>query len=409
MPTRYRALILGLLGLGFITFPFLWLGLKYNYATGAITTVWNGANGIKFFSNLLIAFGFVAILVVTHYTNKYWDWMRPVKHTLHPVVEIMEQPWWKPVAMLIVLSAVFFLSDKSLDLGVQLGIYILLALGLNITVGFTGLLVLGYAAFFSFGAYIFAVCQQLIPGLQWWIAFPFVFVIGGLLGWLLGLPCLRLRGDYLAIVTLGFAESFKELLSNLKITNGDKGITLSPASMLQPIPGLTQIQTAYIVVAVFLFASLFFIRRLYNSPIGRAWVAIREDEIAANSMGIDVVKLKLLAFALSAGVGALSGLLYILYASFIDPSSAAFDKSAMVLAMVVLGGIGSIYGVMLGAALLYLIPEFLRDSQTIQSLSPHFSDYRLLIFGAIMVAMMLLRPQGLLGSHRHRHEIKRDT
>lgn len=409
MPTRYRAILLGLLGLGLITFPFLWLGLKFNFGTGAIATVWNLANGIKFFSNLLIAFATVALLMALHYSNKKWNWWRPVSQTLQPLALASEQPWWKPLLMAVALAAAFLLDDKSLGLGVMLGIYMLLALGLNITVGFTGLLVLGYAAFYAFGSYLFAIGQHYIPGLQWWVAFPAIFLIGGSLGWFLGLPCLRLRGDYLAIVTLGFAESFKELLSNLDVTGGDIGLTLSPASALKPIPGLSQLQTTYIVVALFLFLSLFLIRRLYHSPIGHAWVAIREDEVAANSMGIDVVRMKLLAFAISAGFGSVGGLLFILYTGYINPAAAAFEQSVMILAMVVLGGLGSIYGVLLGATLLFLIPEFLRDSQTIQSLSPNFSDYRLLIFGVIMVAMMLLRPQGLLGSERHKKEMQHDT
>ncbi|PAW79297.1 MAG: hypothetical protein B9S32_04940 [Verrucomicrobia bacterium Tous-C9LFEB] len=409
MFTRLRNYILAFLGLAFITFPFLWLSLKYNYATGNVATVLNWAHGVKFFSNLTVAFAIVAILMALHYSNKKWNWSHPIFLTLRPLAPLVEQPWWTPFLMVVVLSAAFYLDHKSLGLGCMLGIYMILALGLNITIGFTGLLVLGYAAFYAFGAYLFALAQQYIPGLQWWVAFPFIFVLGSALGWIIGLPCLRLRGDYLAIVTLGFAESFKELIGNLNLTGSDIGLSLSARSMVKAIPGLTVLQTTYIIVAVFLFVILFAIRRLYLSPIGRAWVAIREDEVAANSMGIDVVRMKLLAFAISAGIGAVAGMLFILYSSYINPATAAFEQSVIILAMVVLGGLGSIYGVMIGAALLYLIPEFLRDSQLIQDFSPNFSDYRLLIFGAIMVAMMLLRPQGLLGSHRHKHEIKRDT
>lgn len=409
MAARIRILLLTILGLAAITFPFLWLGLKFNYATGAVTTVWNIAHGIKFFDNLLIALVTVAIIVALHYSNKKFQWWRFVEKALAPAAPIFDKPWCKPLIMVLVLASAFLFDDKTLGLSVMLGIYMLLALGLNITVGFAGLLVLGYAAFYAFGAYLFALGQHFIPGLQWWVAFPFIFIIGAALGWLVGLPCLRLRGDYLAIVTLGFAESFKELIGNLKLTGGDIGLSLRPSSALQALPGLSQIQTTYIVVALFLFGSLFLIRRLYNSPIGRAWVAIREDEVAANSMGIDVVQMKLLAFAISAGFGAVGGLLFILYTGYINPAAAAFEQSVIVLAMVVLGGLGSIYGVLLGAALLFLIPEFLRDSQIIQDLSPNFSDYRLLIFGAIMVAMMLLRPQGLLGSRRHKQEMKKET
>jgi branched-chain amino acid transport system permease protein len=284
-----------------------------------------------------------------------------------------------------------------------MGLYMIRALGLNITIGFTGLLVLGYAGFVSLGAYAFAVGQHSIPDLSWWMAAPLVFIIGGIAGFLVGLPCLRLRGDYLAIVTLGFAESFRELTRNLeKITGGEQGLIVSNSiqSITLPIVGIiSKPLVTYWIVVLVVFATVWFIQRIYGSRIGKAWIAIREDEIAAASMGIPVVKMKLLAFALSAAFGALSGVLMVAYTPFIDPSAAQFDESVKVLAMVILGGLGSIPGVLFGSAVLYLIPEILRDRL------PFLSEYRLLLFGVIMVVMMLYRPQVIFGTKRHQLEL----
>jgi branched-chain amino acid transport system permease protein len=407
MAARPRFYVLCLLSLAAITFPFLWLKLAFDYKAGAVSVTWAFDNGLLFFQNLS-----PAVLAAVCFGVGIWLWphCKPVVHSL-PLDRVRPTTLKKAlVAVLIVgvLVGGFFFDDKYLGLGILMGIYMLQALGLNITVGFTGILVIGYAAFYSFGAYVFAVLQQphYFPGLQWWAALPVVFVCGATLGWLLGLPCLRLRGDYLAIVTLGFAESYREVLRNLELTGGDKGISVAPVSQIQAAPGLTAQQTKYFLVFFVLLMVIFLIRRLYRSPIGRAWVAIREDEIAANSMGIPVVRMKLLAFSLSAAVAAVAGLLYVAHVGFIDPASSAFEQSIMVLAMVILGGIGSIPGVLLGSALLYLLPEYLRDSDFLLRIAPNFSDYRLFIFGGIMVAMMLLRPQGLLGSSRHKQEIQ---
>jgi len=409
MVARIRSFALGVLGLLVISFPFLWLKLDYNFAGGTVKIAPNLQNGFDFFRNLIPVFIIVLVFALLNWIKKAAHLERPLNRCFSAIARISAQPWFRPVLLFLVLDGVFFMNDKYLGLAIMMGIYMIQAVGLNITVGMTGLLVIGYAAFYAFGAYAFAVAQIKIPGLLWWEAAPFIFVAGGLLGWFIGLPCLRLRGDYLAIVTLGFAESFRELMRNLNITGGDKGIGLSPASQLTPLPYLTLQQSKYVLVTLFVFGVVFIVRRIYRSPIGRTWVAIREDETAAAAMGIPVVRMKLFAFALSAAFAAIAGLLYVMHVGFIDPAAGAFEQSVMVLAMVILGGLGSIEGALLGSAVLFLVPEFLRDSDFLLAISPNFSDYRLLIFGSIMVVMMLIRPQGLLGSRRRQLEINPES
>jgi branched-chain amino acid transport system permease protein len=285
----------------------------------------------------------------------------------------------------------------------------------------TGLLVLGYAGFYAFGAYFFALMQQQFSFFPWWLAAPLAFPLGGAVGYLLGLPCLRLRGDYLAIVTLGFAEAFRETIRNLDCVGADQGIILKPGAMFQGFWGLSRGDTCFIFTALILFLAVFLVQRLYHSPVGRAWVAIRENEVAAEAMGVPVVQMKLLAFSLSAAVAAVAGVIAGAKDGYISPALCEFQQSIMVLAMVILGGLGNSYGALLGAALLYLVPEYLklmpstiRDNPHLAAYVPkfvndslqHLSDYRLLLFGAVMVIMMLYRPQGLLGSARRKTEMR---
>ena len=330
------------------------------------------------------------------------------------------ETYWQWAVMPIVLASAFVLSSSSLSLLTNVGIYMILALGLNITVGMTGLLVLGYAGFYGFGAYVFALGQQQFPWFPWWAAAPCAFILGGGAGYLLGLPCLRLRGDYLAIVTLGFAEAFRELIRNLPFAGADKGILLQHDAVFHRSLDLGTGQIAFLVTALALFLAVFLVERVHRSPIGRAWIAIRENEVAAASVGVPVVQMKLLAFSLSAAIAAVAGVLYGAKDGFVSPSLCEFQQSIMILAMVILGGLSNSYGALLGAALLYLVPEYLKllpsmiqQDPTLNAVVPPFlqnalgdlSDYRLLLFGAVMVVMMLYRPQGLLGSSRRKTEM----
>lgn len=271
-------------------------------------------------------------------------------------------------------------------------IYVVLGLGLNITVGLAGLLDLGYVAFFGVGAYTYAILNTRF-GLDFWICLPIGGLTGALVGVLLGFPILRLRGDYLAIVTLGFGSIAKIVYENWEgVFNGAKGIDkiARPGffGMEMDISAATTF-TYYLMLAMVVF-TIFVTNRLKDSRIGRAWMALREDEIACVAMGVDMAKTKLSAYALGAFWAGLVGVIFASQTTYINPASFDFMLSAIVLSMVVLGGMGSIVGVVIAALVLNLLPEYLRA----------FEDYRMLVFGAVMVLMMLFRPQGLVANVR---------
>lgn len=441
MTSRWRPYLLGILGIAALTFPFLWLQLVPDFTKDTVGVAWAPLHGLQFFGDLSPVFVIAFLIWLGVQLNRRFGWDTAL--AANPAWQSAARTWthyWAWGTMPMVLLCVFFFSPSSLSLFTTVGIYMLLALGLNITVGMTGLLVLGYAGFYGFGAYFFALAQQNLPYFPWWMAAPLAFFLGGGVGYLLGLPCLRLRGDYLAIVTLGFAEAFRELMRNLSNddtesttrspflqelahifdTGGDKGIILSDHSTFGRMAGLTGDQLSYLITALVLFLAVFLVQRLYHSPVGRAWMAIRENEVAAAAVGVPVVQMKLLAFSLSAAIAAVAGVLYGAKDGFVSPDICAFRESIMVLAMVILGGLGNTYGALLGAALLYLVPAYLNLMPSIISGSPvlsaivpgfvrdslqHLSDYRLLLFGGVMVLMMLYRPQGLLGSRRRKTEM----
>lgn len=274
--------------------------------------------------------------------------------------------------------------------------YVVLGLGLNIIVGLTGLLNLGYVAFYAAGAYCYALLNHHF-GLGFWAALPLGVIVGTVFGALLCLPVMRLRGDYLAIVTLGFGEIARLVLENWNdFSFGPSGIPniSSPGffSMDISIHGIT-VYLYFIMVGLCLF-TIFVVRRLQNSRAGRAWVAIREDETASQAMGIDTARAKRTAFAVGAGWAGMMGVIFAAKTTFINPASFNFLESAMVLSIVVLGGIGSIPGIAVAALFLILLPEYLRV----------FSNYRMLAFGTAMVVMMIFRPQGIIPHVRRSYE-----
>ena len=306
-------------------------------------------------------------------------------------------------------------------------LYVLLALGLNIVVGFAGLLDLGYIAFYAVGAYTYALLASPHFGLHlpFWVILPVGAGIAALFGVLLGTPTLKLRGDYLAIVTLGFGEIVRIFLNNLSrpvnITNGPQGIALIDPfsidgfSLARPetIAGIDfsgPIKYYYLLLAVML-AIIVVNLRLQNSRIGRAWEAIREDEIAARAMGINTRNLKLLAFAMGASFGGVAGGMFSAIQAFISPESFVLVESIMVVSMVVLGGMGNIWGVILGALLLSFTPEILRWTvEPVQEalfgrslIEPEV--IRMLLFGLALVLIMLFRPAGLLPSAVRKREL----
>ncbi len=306
-------------------------------------------------------------------------------------------------------------------------LYVLLALGLNIVVGFAGLLDLGYVAFYAVGAYTYALLASPHFGLHlpFWIVLPIGAAVAALFGVLLGTPTLKLRGDYLAIVTLGFGEIVRIFLNNLSrpvnITNGPQGIahidpfSIGSFSLARPetIAGIDfsgPIKYYYLLLLVML-AVIVVNLRLQNSRIGRAWEAIREDEIAARAMGINTRNLKLLAFAMGASFGGIAGGMFSAIQAFISPESFVLVESIMVVSMVVLGGMGNIWGVILGAVLLSFTPEILRwtvdpAQQALFGRSLIEPEViRMLLFGLALVLVMLFRPAGLLPSAVRKREL----
>ena len=306
-------------------------------------------------------------------------------------------------------------------------LYIMLALGLNIVVGFAGLLDLGYIAFYAVGAYLYALLASPHFGLHWpaWAILPLGALVAGVFGVLLGAPTLRLRGDYLAIVTLGFGEIIRIFLNNLNtpinITNGPKGIArIDPIAVAgQPlskgievfgitIPGLYLYYYLFVLLAL---GIVFVTIRLQDSRIGRAWVAIREDEVAAKACGIDTRNVKLLAFAMGASFGGVAGGLFAGFQEFVSPESFGLMESVMVLCMVVIGGMGHIPGVIFGGLLLAVLPEVFRHTAGPMQqalfgkvvIDPE--SLRMLLFGIALIAVMLYRPAGLWPDARHRREL----
>ncbi len=313
-------------------------------------------------------------------------------------------------------------------------LYVLLALGLNIVVGYAGLLDLGYVAFFAVGAYLFALLgsphladafpavKAAFPDglhLPIWAIIPMAAALAGLFGVLLGAPTLKLRGDYLAIVTLGFGEIIRVFLNNLdrpiNLTNGPKGISQIDSMKFfgfdlgksHDFFGIefTSVSMYYYLFLVLVIVSVVICHRLENSRIGRAWMAIREDEIAAKAMGINTRNLKLLAFGMGATFGGVSGSMFAAFQGFVSPESFSLMESVMIVAMVVLGGIGHLPGVILGALLLAALPEVLRHvAGPLQAMTGGRLDsaiLRQLLIALAMITIMLSRPRGLWPAPDH--------
>ena len=309
-------------------------------------------------------------------------------------------------------------------------LFVLLSLGLNIVVGFAGLLDLGYIAFYAVGAYVYALLASPHFNIHWpwWAILPIGAAVACFFGVILGTPTLKLRGDYLAIVTLGFGEIIRIFMNNLSepfnLTNGPKGV-----SSIDPINffGISFGNTSHVGPLMFNEATKYYFfllgvlmlvivinLRLQDSRIGRAWEAIREDEIAARAMGINTTRMKLLAFAMGASFGGVSGAIFSSIQGFISPESFVLNESVMVLAMVVLGGMGNIWGVILGAILLSFVPEILRytvDPAQRMIFGRSIIDpevFRMLLFGLAMVVVMLVRPAGLWPSAVRKRELARE-
>lgn len=291
------------------------------------------------------------------------------------------------IGLVIALFIPSFADAYQVDVLTTAMLYALLALGLNLIVGLTGVLHLGYAAFFAIGAYTYGILNVYAHWPFWLGLFPAI-AVAGLCGVLIGLPALRVRGDYLAIVTLGFGEIVRITITNLEPwTGGPNGLLGIAHPKLGDFDfSVTSLPYYYLVLVSMVFAAVVCMR-LIRSRIGRAWIAIRDDELAAGCMGIPVLHLKLLAQACGGAIAGLAGAIFAAKQGTITPDSFDFILSVMVLAMVVLGGLGSVRGAIIGALVLGALPELLRG----------FEQYRMLLFGLSMIAMMRVRPQGFFG------------
>ena len=329
------------------------------------------------------------------------------------------ESWVLTGIVVLALFWPFFVSRGAVDLATLVLIYVMLALGLNVVVGLAGLLDLGYVAFYAVGAYTFALLSEYF-GISFWMSLPLGALLAALFGLVLGFPVLRLRGDYLAIVTLGFGEIIRILLNNwTSLTGGPNGIGGIPEPTLFGMEfgrhvkeegnssfhetfgiaysGEDKVIFLYLISLVLAVFTALVIRRFMRMPVGRAWEALREDEIAARSLGLSRTSVKLTAFTIGAFFAGFAGTVFASKQGFISPESFVFLESAIILAIVVLGGMGSQLGVILAAIAVTILPELARE----------FSEYRMLIFGAAMVLMMVWRPQGLMPMRRIHIELKK--
>ncbi|WP_017349667.1 high-affinity branched-chain amino acid ABC transporter permease LivM [Pantoea sp. A4] len=332
-----------------------------------------------------------------------------------------KQKWLMALLIVVAVAWPFFVSRGSVDIATLTLIYVMLGLGLNVVVGLSGLLVLGYSGFYAIGAYTFALLNHYY-GFGFWQSLPLAGLVAGIFGLLLGFPVLRLRGDYLAIVTLGFGEIVRILLlNNTAITGGPNGIAQIPKptffglefgrrvseggwATFHDVFGMKydpndRVIFLYLVALLLVVLTLFVINRLLRMPLGRAWEALREDEIACRSLGLSPTRIKLTAFTISAAFAGFAGTLFAARQGFVSPESFTFVESAFVLAIVVLGGMGSQLAVILAAVLLVVSRELMRD----------LNEYSMLVLGGLMVLMMIWRPQGLLPMTRPHLKLKQSS
>ncbi len=297
------------------------------------------------------------------------------------------------ILVVFMLAYPFLFNLYNTSIMITALIYVILGLGLNIIIGWGGLLNLGYAAFFSAGAYTYALLYK-YAGIGFWLALPLGGLVAAILGVLVSFPVLRLRGDYLAIVTLGFGEIIRLVLNNAgEVTGGPDGISQIPrpdifgqALALRPAFILT-----YFAAFLATVLTIWIMRRIENSRWGRAWEAMREDEIAARAMGVNITRAKLTTFALGSFFAGIAGVILAAKTTKVTPDSFGLLESFIVLCIVVLGGMGSIPGVVIGALILKLLPEYFRA----------FSSYRMLVFGLVLVIMMVFKPDGLIPKVRN--------
>jgi branched-chain amino acid transport system permease protein len=390
----WKTYAIGLLWLLGLLWPLLGIHPDGTLSFAKTFTVW-----------LYIATG-ISICAVIYLLNKS-DTLRPVTAPIESARKALGAfgktvPTWVWLLALLIVALIYpqLTNRYAQDVAVNVLIYICLGLGLNIVVGLAGMLDLGYIAFYGVGAYTYALLNTHF-GISFWVTLPIAALLACIAGCIIGYPTLRMRGDYLAIVTLGFGEIVRIILNNwMSLTNGPNGILgVKAPSILWPgfaegfsfeMLYLKKLHYLYYIALGLAIITIIAVRHLNYSRIGRAWESIREDETAAELMGVNTFLLKLLAYAMGALFAGLAGAFFCARMRFVSPESFTFLESAMVLSMVVLGGMGSIPGIMLGAAALIVLPEVFRE----------FETYRMLAFGLAMIVMMLFRPAGLIPAKR---------
>ncbi|CAG9295450.1 high-affinity branched-chain amino acid ABC transporter permease LivM [Celerinatantimonas diazotrophica] len=374
---------------------------------------------------LLLGMGCVLVFLFQLFAQPLrhgWQHIKPRKSYKVPSPQEAPKLYRYLISFLAAAAIVwpFIVSRGAVDLATLTFIYVMLGLGLNVVVGLAGLLDLGYVGFYAVGAYGYALLSH-YAGFGFWTCLPIAGVLAAFFGFILGFPVLRLRGDYLAIVTLGFGEIIRIMLNNLTgLTGGPNGIGGIPKPSLFGLEFSRHVRDGgwdtfdhffglhynsdhkviflYLMALLLVVFTLFVINRLLRMPIGRAWEALRDDEIACRSLGLNPTVIKLTAFTIGASFAGFAGSFFAARQGFISPESFTFMESAIILAIVVLGGMGSQVGVVLAAIIMTVVPELARE----------FSEYRMVLFGLMMVLMMIWRPQGLLPMSRPRMELSAD-
>ncbi|MFM2479037.1 high-affinity branched-chain amino acid ABC transporter permease LivM [Celerinatantimonas sp. MCCC 1A17872] len=396
------------------------LGIRLEQNPNGLVLAWS--DGPRW---LLLGIGCVLVFVFQLFSRPLhsgWESIKPKGSYKVPSPQEAPKLYRYLVCFLAAAAIIwpFVVSRGAVDLATLTFIYVMLGLGLNVVVGLAGLLDLGYVGFYAVGAYSYALLSH-YAGFGFWTCLPIAGVLAGFFGFILGFPVLRLRGDYLAIVTLGFGEIIRIMLNNLTgLTGGPNGIGGIPKPSLFGLEfsrhardggwdtfdhffGLHynsdhKVIFLYLMALLLVVFTLFVINRLLRMPIGRAWEALRDDEIACRSLGLNPTVIKLTAFTIGASFAGFAGSFFAARQGFISPESFTFMESAIILAIVVLGGMGSQVGVVLAAIIMTVVPELARE----------FSEYRMVLFGLMMVLMMIWRPQGLLPMSRPKMELSVD-
>ncbi len=387
----------------FLTFPIL--VIKVNTVRNSILWRWGNLAAV-FFLTMVFSYVWRRLLERRARGERLFDLTRfiPSRFRSIELKSIFAQKKHSRTALAVLLALAvlfpFVAGMYQTNIVTTALMYVILGLGLNIVIGLGGLLQLGYAAFYAVGAYTYGILNTRF-GLNFWIALPLGAVLATLFGVLLGFPVLRLKGDYLAIVTLGFAEICRIILENWNdFSYGPSGISQIDRPPLFGIK-LSVPQSAiylYLITLVLVVVTVFIVRRLEYSRLGRAWEAMREDAVASEAMGVNLTTTKLSAFALGAFWAGLVGVLFAAKTTFINPASFTLMESVLILCIIVLGGMGSTAGVIVGALIIVLLPEYLRA----------FTQYRMLLYGSILVLMMVFRPGGIIRKVRKSYVFKAD-